>query len=420
MTWQTRRSFLKRTGTATSVALMTGLAGCQDGGGGDTISLGAINPLSGPASSFGELATETQGLWAEQVNGDGGLEVAGDTYEVEIIEYDDESTNSEAQAAAERLTSVDEVSAILSSWRSEGALAINDIVQNAQTPTFTHGFTADVNEEGSYLMRLTVSTVMDAYPALATIDESDEIENIGVIAEEGDWGDDTLDLMEWWFEESDHDGTYQDIGRFSFDQQDFSGFITSTRNQYQNGNIDALYVQTWAAAMERFLIQQNREGLNQDLPIFTGLGGADYNNISNVGAAMENVYALALYTRLSYADNEKIRPLIADESLDQFDQYQETGAPNHPTAYNVYANCQATETALKRAEGTSGEQIRDALINEPVMTLLGEVQMEDTGQPQIPGTLIRFGANGDEATIDEVAWNDTLPAITNIPPNVDI
>jgi len=413
-----RRSFLLRTAAATGATV--GLAGCSGGGGGGDgggpVQLGAINPLSGSAAFFGELATEAQSAWVEQVNEDGGLDVGGEAREVDVVEYDDESSNDQAQSAAQRLANVDEVSMVLSSWRSNGAIAINDIVNNNQIPTFTHGFTPQVNTDGTYMLRLTVSTVMDAFPALQFVSDSDDIETLGVIAEEGDWGDDTLDLMDWWFRESDHAGDYENLGRFSFSQQDFSSYITKA----SNADIDALYIQTWASAMQRFLEQQDREGLNDEMPILTGLGGADYNSISDVGSAMDNVHALGVYSRLSYADDDVIAETISDEALSQFEQYQQLETPEHPTAYNVYADAQAAEYALTQAGSAEGPALRDALVGDEFTTILGESTINERGQPSIPGSFIRFEADGDNAAVDSVEWSGQLPSITNIPPETDL
>ncbi|MFC5973550.1 ABC transporter substrate-binding protein [Halomarina salina] len=419
----TRRRFLRRSSAVAATLGTAGLAGCTGvlgGGGGGKIKLGAINPLSGAAAFYGELATETQTAWKNRINEDGGIDVDGTQREVSLVEYDDESNNSAARSAAKRLATVDNVAMILSSWRSTGAIAIAPIANDNEIPTFTHGFTPEVNEPGSYMMRMTVSTVMDAYPALRQVQQSDDIQNIGVIAETGDWGDDTLALMDWWFDQPDNDGGYTELGRFSFSQQDFSSYITKAKRAYNNDNIDAVYVQTWASAMQRFIQQQAREGLNEQMPILTGLGGADYNSIDEVGAAMDNVYALGVYTRLAYADNPAIAETLSEDALSQFEEYKGLDAPMHPTAFNVYADAQAARQGIAEAGSTEGSEIRDALVGTEITTLLGKTTINDRGQPAIPGSLIKFGADGDSAVVEDVAWSGQLPPITSIPPNVDL
>lgn len=415
MTKHTRRAFLIKGSAAAGLA--AGLAGCQGGGDAGAIQLGAINPLSGSAAFFGELATGAQTAWVDDLNSKGGIELAGEAREVQITEYDDESSNDQARAAATRLATSDNVSMILSSWRSSGAIAINEVVNENEVPTFTHGFTPQVNLEGGYMMRLTVSTVMDAFPALQFIHESDEIERIGVIAEEGDWGDDTLDLMEWWFNESGRGGEYENLGRFSFGQQDFSSYITKAKN----ADIDALYVQTWASAMQRFITQQDRNGLNDEMPVLTGLGGADYNSLADVGGSMSNVYAMGVYSRLDFTDNDEIAASISDEALSQFEQYQALEeAPSHPTAYNVYADAQAAQYAIENAGSTSGPELRESLVGNEFTTILGKSTINERGQPSIPGALIKFDGSSGEAEVDTVAWSGQLPAISSIPPEKEL
>lgn len=94
MTTHSSRLFLARMGAATTLSL--GIAVCPGGSGNGEIQLGAINPLSGSAAIFGELATETQSAWAEGVNDDGGLEVGGESREGNIVEYDDECLRTSA------------------------------------------------------------------------------------------------------------------------------------------------------------------------------------------------------------------------------------------------------------------------------------------------------------------------------------
>jgi ABC-type branched-subunit amino acid transport system substrate-binding protein len=135
---------------------------------------------------------------------------------------------------------------------------------------------------------------------------------------------------------------------------------------------------------------------------------------------MSNVYALGVYTRLSYADNEEIAATISDEALSQFESYQELDATEHPTAYNVYADAQAAEYALTEAGSTDGAELRDALVGNEFTTILGNSTIDDRGQPSIPGSLIKFDGSSGEATVDTVAWSGQLPPITSIPPETDL
>jgi hypothetical protein len=135
---------------------------------------------------------------------------------------------------------------------------------------------------------------------------------------------------------------------------------------------------------------------------------------------MDNVHALGVYSRLSYADNDVIAETISDEALSQFEQYQQLETPEHPTAYNVYADAQAAEYALTQAGSAEGPALRDALVGDEFTAILGESTINERGQPSIPGSVIRFEADGDNAAVDSVEWSGQLPSITNIPPETDL
>lgn len=416
MTRMDRRAFLRRSTGVGVTATIGGLAGCTAiTGGEETITLGAINPLSGPAAQFGEISSEVQGTWAENINDDGGIDIGGESREIEIVEYDDESDNSEARAAAERLATVDEVSAILSLWRSNGTLAAQDIIEENEVPTFTHGLTPAVNHDNASIFRVQNSTYMDALPAFQYISESDEIENVAFIAEEGDWGDDILDFAQWWFRDSDHAGDYVELGRFPFSQEDFSSYITNIRNEYDQGNIDAVYIHTWATAMQQFLIQQNRQGLNDEVPIFSGGGATEYIDYETVGDALNNLVGQLVYARMLFRDDEGIE--LPDVALEMYDQYNSLGdLPDTPVAHIVYSECKVIEDVLRNADSADSATIREGLVGNTFDTMIGPIEMADNGQPSIPSLLVRFDGN----QIGEQLASRTLPPIVSIPPEQDI
>lgn len=420
-----RRAFLKATGVV-GVGT-TSLAGCLNnitGGDSDRIKLGAINPLSGAAAELGQQVQKVQQSWAENVNQNGGINVDGEQREVNLIEYDDESKNSQARSAMEKLATVDQVSGVVSTFRSSGALAVAPTAKDHSIPTFTGGMTPKVNEPGSYVFRHLPSTAGEVLPNLHLVSNKwDDINKIGVISEEGDWGDDTLNVMNWWFREADNTGDYMDLGRFSFSQSDFSSFITKIENQYDQGNIDAVYIQTWASAMEQFMIQQDRAGLNDKMPIIAGTGLADWAGIENIGEGMENSRSETQTLKvIKAADNPGLKDSIDDEVWEQYQKYVSQDLPAVPIALQAYTWCESMAGAIQAAGSTAPEDIREALVSseEGFLTSIGRYKFRDNGQPEAPISTVKFGYKGDKPVITDVLWDGILPPIVNIPPEVDI
>lgn len=418
-TTYTRRDVLK---TGTVAGIGASIAGCSQltGGGGDTLKLGAINPLSGPSAQFGEMVQEVQSAWADQINENGGIDVGGEMLEVEIVEYDDEAKNDQARSAAERLATVDEVSAIISTWRSTGAIAVYPIIQDNEIVTWTGGMTPEVNEPGSHMFRLLPSTAGETWPGMNVIrNEFDDVQNVGLLAEEGDWGDDTQEFMNWWF--SENEGDWVDLGRFPFSQEDFSSFITRARSEYENGNIDALYIQTWASAMDQFIMQQHDAGLYEDMPIFTGTGLSDFGSVGSIGAAMEGVHTLLINRRpMAAGQSDAVRETLSDESMEQFEAYEALDAPVSPIGLYAYSEAEITRQAIEMAGSTNSADIREVLTDEEFTIAQGDYEFGDTAQPAASGAYARYTADGDTPVVDDVAWTGSVPPVVNIPPEIDL
>jgi branched-chain amino acid transport system substrate-binding protein len=419
-----RRAFLKTSGAVATVGLAS-LAGCINsfGGSGNKIKLGAINPLSGPASELGQTVQKVQKGWEKNINNNGGIKVDGEQRKVNLIEYDDESKNSQARSAMEKLATVDKVSGVVSTFRSSGALAVAPLAKEYTIPVFTAGMTPKVNEPGSCVFRHLPSTAGEALPNLNLISNKwGDIQTIGVIAEEGDWGNDTLNLMEWWFHKAGNKGDFKALGRFSFSQQDFSSFITKLDNAYEQGNIDAVYVQTWASALEQFMIQQNKAGLNKKMPIITGTGLADFASVDNIGSGMDNAYTETQSRKMMIADDySAIRETIDDEVYQNYKTYEELGLPKVPIALHAYTFCESMAAAIESTGSTDSADIRKTLVNtdEGFTTSIGKFTYADNGQPAAPITNIAYEYKNGSPAVKEVPWSGTLPPVVNIPPKVD-
>lgn len=413
-----RRTYVKSVGGAVTIG---SLAGCSDilgSSGGDKIRFGAVNPLSGAAGFFGELASDIQTQWQEQVNDRGGLEVAGEQREIEIIEYDSETSNEGVRSGVENAVNVDNVHMLLAVFRTGGSLTAAPILREKETPGITHGFTPRINEEGNYLMRFTTSTLMSAYPYFAYVSQNDDIDTIGYIAEEGEFGDDSLDTVNWWFREDDRDGDYVELGRFPRSQQDFSSFISEA----SSADIDALVVDTWATPLQLFLEQAGNRGLNEEMPIICGVVGGDWTpNIGELGSAMNNVLQAQVYARPDWADNDAIRDTLPDDYQDRISQLEDLDLETqHPINYLFYSEFLAVEQAFERANSLEGPDLRSAFLSDPLETLTGSLQLNDLGQGALPAVLVEFGTDGGSPTVVDVPFSTEIPAITSLPPEVDL
>ena len=417
-----RRTYLRSVGGAVTVGALAGCSGLTGGGGEGQITFGAVNPLSGPAGFFGELISDIQGSWQQRVNEDGGLNVAGEQLEVAIEEYDSETSNEGVRSGIENAVNVDNVDMVLSVFRTGGSLTAAPILNENEIPGITHGFTPRINEEGNYLLRWTTSTLMHAYPYLTWISESDDIETVGYLVEEGEFGDDALRSVDYWFREADNPGDYVQLGRFPRSQQDFSSFISEASNAYDNGDIDAVIIDTWATPLQLFLEQQGQRGLNEQMPVISGVVGGDWTpNIGELGSAMDNVYHSQVYARPEWADNEAISQTLPGDFDERASALEGLDLETqHPVNNLFYSELIGIEQAFQNAESASGPDLRASLVENELETLVGPITINNKGQGAVNATLSRFSVEDGDPAVTEVPFSGEVPAITSIPPEVDL
>jgi branched-chain amino acid transport system substrate-binding protein len=189
----TRRQFLIRSGAAGGVVLAPGLLqACGDsggGGGGDTFKVGAVLELSGADATGGALAQRGYQFWADTVNANGGIEVAGKKYKVQLVVEDCKSQPDAAADSITRLVEQEKVDAIFGAYTSGVQIAMNPICQKYQTPCiagsaespanwsakpqFTYGIIPSVDLTADKALKFIVDTASTA-PTSAAILGADE------------------------------------------------------------------------------------------------------------------------------------------------------------------------------------------------------------------------------------------------------
>jgi branched-chain amino acid transport system substrate-binding protein len=117
---------------AASLCLAGGAASAKVEG--DTIVLGAAVSVTGKYSTNGKHTMNGYNLAVETINAAGGVEVAGKTYQLEIVYYDDESTPARGAQLAERLISQDGIKFLLGPYSSGLTKAIAPVTEKYGIP----------------------------------------------------------------------------------------------------------------------------------------------------------------------------------------------------------------------------------------------------------------------------------------------
>ncbi len=99
-----------------------------------TIKIGINAPLTGDIPKVGEGTKFAAEMWLDDINKDGGLEVGGKKYKVELVIEDNESKADSATKANTKLITQDEVLAIVGPQSSKQAVPAGEVANNYKTP----------------------------------------------------------------------------------------------------------------------------------------------------------------------------------------------------------------------------------------------------------------------------------------------
>src|SRR3989475_12614825 len=109
---------MKRSVPMTCVALVAATllttVGPGTAGAADVIKFGISTPLSGPAAPWGIPHKQATELIFDEINAQGGLDLGGKKYKLEVVAYDHKYVIAEGVATANRLISTDGVHSLSS------------------------------------------------------------------------------------------------------------------------------------------------------------------------------------------------------------------------------------------------------------------------------------------------------------------
>lgn len=131
-----------------------------------TLKIGLIGPMTGPAATWGYAAKGSMQTLADEVNAKGGLEVGGKKYQVQIVAYDDQYKAAEAIAAYQRLVTRDGVKYIIVQT-SAPTMAIKQLVEDDKIVTLTTAYSPAAIDDKTKFMFRAYSTAVDFMPPYA-------------------------------------------------------------------------------------------------------------------------------------------------------------------------------------------------------------------------------------------------------------
>ena len=220
----------------------------------EVLKIGALVTLSGAGAAWGSGMQHAAELAADDVNAQGGLEVAGKRYRVQVVAYDDKYQANEAVTVANRLVFEDKVKYIIGPVGSAPVLAIQPITEKNQVIVFTLGFTSKaLGTDKPYTFRPNVTTAEVAQPQIAWAVKARNLKRVGALFPNDETGQQVAkDLTEAYGKAG---ATLAAKEFFERDRVDFVPLIT----RILAAKVDAIELDGNSPATAGLIIKQARE-----------------------------------------------------------------------------------------------------------------------------------------------------------------
>lgn len=181
-----RRRFLKVTGAGTGLGLLGGCLGLRGGGDDDSITIGGLQPYSGPFALYGDAHTAGVEFAMDEINENGG--VLDRDLEHEAV--DTESDPGEARSIFTRLVEEEDAVAGVGPVSSDVGVTASEAAEDLEVPLFLHaaGALEILSKESRYTFRTALPPAPAFIEPQAQLIEDRGFESIGAIVADYAWG----------------------------------------------------------------------------------------------------------------------------------------------------------------------------------------------------------------------------------------
>ena len=132
----TRRGLL----AGASVLVMVGLAGVGTARAENTLKIGVLGVMSGPAASWGLVNKYCAQTTAQMYNEKGGVDIGGEKYKIEIVPIDDKNDPKLTVSGAERLTQQEKIHYIIGPNVDTTAASVRPVAEKNGAIYFPYAF----------------------------------------------------------------------------------------------------------------------------------------------------------------------------------------------------------------------------------------------------------------------------------------
>ena len=331
-----------------------------------SIKIAVAAPMTGDNAEYGIGFANAAKLMASEWNAKGGVNVGGEAYTIEIVEYDDKSDSDEAMLIAEKIVADENIWGVIGHFASGICMVAAPTYQDMQyiniSPSSSH---ADYSGIGEYIFRnntvINVETRTGAEIAVTDLGG----QNIGVLSIDTEWGQSAGNAMEQNI--ADMSGNFVLRQEVSTEAVDFATEIAN----FKAANVDVIMVAGMYGTLAPFAVACD----NSDYDVkMVGCSNAYTDNlISIAGDAANGIYAPVSF----FAGNpdEKVQAYVAA-------YVAAYGTSPSSLTTQAYDSTGILLEAMERAGALDREAIKDEMFNAAYEGVSGYTTFDEIGDAQ--------------------------------------
>src|SRR6056297_221301 len=349
----------------------------------DVVKLGFFAPVTGPAAADGESALNSAKLAVEVINDKGGI----NGQMVELVDYDDHLDSKQSVSIAQKLTTRDNVVAVVSGSYSGTIRPVAAIYHNAKVPMISaYAIHPDIPKTGDYIFQQSFpGPVQGRVGGYMAVDDLGA-QKIAILYVDNDFGSTLNDNFQEYVKEKGAEVVYVDS--FAIGEREFNPVLTKIKGL----NPDLIYVVAYAGEGAAIMRQSVDVGIEAQI---LGTEGMD-STTQLLQVAGDAAEGLIITTNLN-RDSEE------EQVIDYINRYTEkygfapdmVGASTYD-AFMLLAH-------VMRQVGPDSEAIKDAMYEvEDYMTNTGLLYRYTEVGEAVKPVQVQIVENGEFKYYDQI------------------
>jgi branched-chain amino acid transport system substrate-binding protein len=367
------RNLFNRLASAALLAVMGLLGAAGSAAADDVVRFGAPLPLTGPLAPEAVKQKQGYGLWAEEANKAGGINVGGKRYKVEMVYADYQSNTPRSVQTSEQMITQDKVNFLFGAFGSGAAKAASTVSERYKIPTIAAAASSSQVYDQGYKYLFGTFTPNDTLTTPLTQivkGKAPDVKKVAILARNDLFPLAIAQEMEKSAKANGLEVVY--FEKYAINTLDHSAALSQMKALAPQWIFVTGYIN------DLLLLRKQMADQKMKAPVVSMIAGPAYQEfIDAAGASAENITSAAWWhPAVRYEGKDVFKSTVNYLKLFR-EKYKSD--PDYAQASASAAGA-IFQLAIEKAGTLDPQKVRDALAGLDEVTFYGPVKFGETGQ----------------------------------------